>query len=349
MAESTIGWLHPPRGYKPAPAGTPGLPGYTANFWHGCSKVDAGCRNCYAERRANRHLLPLWRQQAAIGGPVWGPHAPRHILDAKATRKLRAELRKWNREAEADGEQRFVFGGSHCDWLEDRAELAPQRRELIAAIEECRWLRWLMLTKRPENFARLVPEWQADGAPGHVWFGISASDQETLDAKLDAFAAARAKFKFLSLEPLIGEVDLRRALAVPGLIWGIIGGESGARAKVRPFHLRAARSAVRQLSNAGKAVFCKQLGAFVLGSPRCAGCEGKVFEGSICERCGDTVELVLTDAQGRLVDGEPRAGTWYQRVLHLKHPKGENPGEWPPDLQVQEWPTGASYVWGAAA
>jgi protein gp37 len=365
MAESTIGWLHPPPGYKPAPAGTPGLPGYTVNFWHGCTKVDAGCKNCYAERRAGRKLLPLWREQAAKGGPVWGPNAPRHILDAKATRKLRADIRRWNREAEAATEPRFVFASSHCDVLEDegREDVAAQRRELIAAIEESRWLRWLFLTKRPENFERLIPEWRKDGAPGHVWFGISASDQQTLDDKLDAWAAARAKFKFLSLEPLIGEIDLRRALAVPGMVWGIVGGESGARAKVRPFYLRAARRVVRQLGDAGRAAFVKQLGARVIGVPACRGCEDEMDEGDVCHVCGDVVEVALADMEsGLLIEGrapgdgkshpegawQPRPGTGFVRVLHLQHEKGENPGEWPPDLRVQEWPTGASYVWGAA-
>jgi hypothetical protein len=82
-----------------------------------------------------------------------------------------------------------------------------------------------------------------------------------------------------------------------------------------------------------------------------------MHEGVVCERCGDTVEIALVSSEGKeIADDNLKVrvearlvGASYHRVLHLKHEKGEDPGEWPPDLRVQEWPTGASYVWGSAA
>lgn len=348
MAESTIGWLHPPPGNRPAPAGTPGVIGYTVNFWIGCAKHDAGCKHCYAERRAKRHLLPIFREAAAVGLPVWGVDAPRHFTDPV---KLRRDIDRWNREAAEALEPRMVFGGSQNDWLEDREDLVEARAHLIAAIEATPALRWVMLTKRPGNFAKLVPRWQEHGTPSNVWFGISASDQQTLDDKLPAFEAVNARHKLISGEPLIAEVDWRRALRIPGMMWLILGGESESAAKARPCFVSAIESGVRQARDAGRAVIVKQLGSFPVGVPSCPGCEGDMFEGSICQFCGDEVELVLLSKSGQVVDDREAAGdgATYHRVLHLTHKKGELPGEWPPGCQVQEWPTGARYVFGGAA
>lgn len=78
-------------------------------------------------------------------------------------------------------------------------------------------------------------------------------------------------------------------------------------------------------------------GSVPVGAPPCAGCEGTVFEGSTCERCGDVAELV------------PLPGGELGRVLHLAHGKGEDPREWPADLRVQEWPDGSAYTFEEAA
>lgn len=350
MAESTIGWLHPPPGLGPAPAGTPGMPGYTVNFWNGCAKADAGCTNCYAERRAERHLLQIFRDAAAAGQPVWGPNAPRHIKTGRALHALHRDIARWNREAEAAGERRLVFGGSQMDWLEDRRDLDAPRRELIAAIEASPWLQWIQLTKRPENFARLVPEWAVKGCPANVWFGISASNQQTLDDKLEAFRAVPARFKVISGEPLIGMVDWREALKIPGLVWLILGGESGGRDKVRGCIVDAIAAGVDQARDRGVACFVKQLGAVVFGAPDCLACADKPHRAR-CTACGDRVERVLVARTGRLcpeADRDLAEGATYRRLLHLVHPKGEDPLEWPRRVQVQEFPTGARFVYREA-
>lgn len=111
------------------------------------------------------------------------------------------------------------------------------------------------------------------------------------------------------------------------LRWVIVGGESGDNA--RPCAEAWVRDTAKQVAvaksrGANVALFVKQLGSRPTGSPDCTGCEGEQFEGTACLRCGDTVELA---------DG--------MRVLHLKHGKGEDPGEWSPDLRVQEFPVPA--------
>lgn len=352
MGESSIGWLHPPPNAGRAPFGTLGQPGYTVNFWIGCTKVDPECANCYAEREAERGRLPTFREQNRLHLPVWGPKAPRHIV-TQATLRM---VDRFNREAEAENYPRWIFGGSQMDWLEDRPDLVEPRARLLAAMERTRWLRWIMLTKRPENFARLVPQW-AGSVPDNVWIGISAGSQESLDSKLEAFAAIPSTRKMISGEPLLERVDWRAALRIPFVRWIIFGGESGPRGKVRANHLSWMRDGVDQARAAGVAPFVKQLGAKVLGAPSCVGCEDEMHEDDICGTCGDTVELALVNtATGKLVrgagdgrtypegEGAPMPGTGYERVVHLKHCKGEDWREWPPDLLVQEWPDGAGYT-----
>lgn len=338
MGESSIGWLHPPAHGRQVPWGEPGMPGYTANPWVGCQRRDPECENCYAERRAGRRLLPSQKDRSL---PVWGPQAPRHMT-SEGTLAL---VRRWHRAAEAAGEHRLIFGGSQMDWLEDRADVTARREWLLDTIEATPHLRWIMLTKRPENFARLVGRWRG-GCPRNVWVGISAGSQRSLDRQLEAFERIPAAIKLISGEPLIAPVDFTAALKVAR--WLILGGESGARPPrgrarrdrrqgiVRPCDLEIMRAGVRAARAAGRHIYVKQLGAFPLGAPSCAGCEGVMFEGEVCERCGDEVELA-EDASGRLA-----------RVLHLKHPKGEDPSEWPLDLRIQEWPCGAAYLHGGA-
>ena len=160
MGESSIGWLHPPAHGRRVPFVAGGQPGYSVNYWIGCSKVDPECKHCYAEREAERRRLPTFRDRSL---PVWGQHAPRHFTTAATLRKVKA----WDREAAEAGWPRLIFGGSQMDWLEDRADLVERRAMMLDAIEQAPNLRWILLTKRPENFARLAPRWRA-GVPAHV-------------------------------------------------------------------------------------------------------------------------------------------------------------------------------------
>lgn len=332
MGESSIGWLHPPRRSARVPFGTPGRIGYTLNAWIGCAKVDQECKFCYAERETGRGRLPIFKEQLDAGRPVWGVDAPRHVVSEATIR----QCIRWNREAEADLDPRLVFGGSQMDWLEDRPELAAPRarlRELIAATP---WLRWILLTKRPGNFAALVPEWRS-GVPDNVWIGISAGSQPSLDAKLDDLERIPARYKIASVEPMIGPVDFARALRIRELVWFLFGGESGARAKVRPCDLGWIDRGVKQVGDAGRFRFVKQLGAVPIGAvPGCLGCENEMHEGERCRLCGDVVEIRPT--------GDGR----FARVLHLPG-KGDDPALWPARLRVQEWIDGSAYVVAGAA
>lgn len=235
MGESTsISWTH-----------------HTFNPWWGCVKVSPGCTNCYAEtfsRRAGQH--------------VWGKDAPRRFFGDKHWN----EPLEWNRAAKAAGEWRRVFCASMADWLEIRPDLIEPRARLLELVYRTRDLNWLLLTKRPECFvqamrqvvessknaegAAIAERWLLKVPPDNAWVGVTTENQEMADKRIPALLKIAAKIRFLSVEPMLGPVNImqpllkhkfkwcegvtmdhasmsRRIADMPWLQWVICGGESG--------------------------------------------------------------------------------------------------------------------------
>ena len=214
---------------------------HTFNPWIGCTKVSAACDFCYAEKWDHRYT----------GGTRWGPHA-----DRTRTKNWSAP-RKWNREAEKTGVRPRVFCASLADVFDNHRSILPEWREdLWKLIDETPNLDWLLLTKRPQNIMKMIPERWRDGLPSHVWIGTTVEDQKSADQRIPALLQVPAAIRFLSCEPLLGFVDLndhlwgpvkpcarcprdewcdcyalkRRELEnEPALHWVIAGGESGAQ------------------------------------------------------------------------------------------------------------------------
>jgi protein gp37 len=119
---------------------------------------------------------------------------------------------------------------------------------------------YIVLTKRPATAAVFLRE-ELRGSPEDEWpnvaIGYSASDQRSLDAGAGQLLECRAACRVLSLEPLIGPVDLSGC--IEGVHWVIVGGESGPGArKMQPEWVA---SVVVQCQCAGVPVFFKQWGS----------------------------------------------------------------------------------------
>ena len=249
----------------------------------GCSIVSPGCRDCYAMRDGHRlganpktaHYAGL-TEIAANGKPIWNGQVRfvEHALD----RPLR-----WRRP-------RAIFVNSMGDlfhesvpdeWI-DRVfsvmALASQHRFQVLTKRAERMRNYLhpddiertkSIVSHMDNFAAPTP-YQLPAWPlPNVWLGVSAEDQKTAEARIPFLLDTPAAIRFLSAEPLLGPIDLRRlrlgrdhcdlyltdrelyldALtgtheglakdgplpqALAGLDWVIAGGESGAKA--RPMH-----------------------------------------------------------------------------------------------------------------
>lgn len=203
---------------------------HTFNPWWGCLKVSPACKHCYAETWAQRLGLELW------GG---AKSERRFFSDAHWKDPL-----KWNAQAQRAGERRRVFCASMADVFEDRADLEPWRERLWPIIEQTPYLDWLMLTKRPENVAHSVP-WKRKW-PGNVWLGTTVETQEYAIERIPLIADLPAAVRFISCEPLLGPLKLKRWLRPAdkrrGINWVIAGGESGHHSRpMNPLWVEALR------------------------------------------------------------------------------------------------------------
>lgn len=179
----------------------------TFNPWIGCTKVSPACDHCYAE---------AWDRRFAVSG-----HAMRWGAKAQRTRTSAANWRqplRWNAQADAfeaaHGRRRRVFCASLADVF-DAEVPAAWRAELFALIAATPRLDWLLLTKRIGNVARMIeaPGMQKCGLPPHVWLGATVVNQAEADRDIPKLLATPAAVRFLSIEPMLGPVDLRAHLA----------------------------------------------------------------------------------------------------------------------------------------
>ena len=207
MENSKIEWTH-----------------HTANLWHGCTKVHEGCNNCYAETLSKR-----W------GNDVWGNDKPRKIINSVFN-----ELDKFQKIAKEANEMQRVFVGSMMDIFEKPMPTIDSkgtevvnistgmiRDTFFTRISENRYpnLMFLLLTKRPSNINKYIPEIWKQTPPVNVMFGTSPVNQETFDNLVKQLLQVKGK-RFLSVEPQLDNILLSSEYK-NDIDWIIQGGESG--------------------------------------------------------------------------------------------------------------------------
>lgn len=231
----------------------------TWNPWYGCTKVSAGCDNCY-----------MFRQMRQYG------RDPEKVQRSKT---MFAQPLKWK-------EARRVFTCSWSDWFHKDADV--WRDEAWAVIKATPQHTYQILTKRPGRIARHLPaDWGA-GYP-NVWLGVSIESQQTAH-RMKQLKAIPAAVRWLSCEPLIAPLHFNFHLPSPsekwpnstyefaglrGIDWLVVGGESGPDGVRREMDLTWARALQSECRDAGTAFFFKQrsgrTGNNILDTPRRAG------------------------------------------------------------------------------
>lgn len=284
---------------------------HTFNPWIGCAKISDGCKNCYAEAMMDKRY----------GKVKWGVQGKR-IRTSAANWKKPLE---WNRQifvqcvmcgwrgnksghafcpvcgnAECRPVRARVFCASLADVFEDkldqRKEIQHWRFDLFRLIDSTPSLDWLLLTKRPENVMDMLRHDWADQLPSNVWIGTSVENQEQADTRIPELLKIPASVRFLSMEPLLGEVDLISSHfgLLPGIHWVIVGGESGANA--RPMHPAWVRSIRDQCMTARVPFFFKQWGEWFP-------CFDSTVSSQYLFSDGERVARIGKKAAGRLLDG----------------------------------------------
>ncbi len=288
----------------------------------GCSKITPGCKFCYAERE--------WRRLSA------NPKAPvyfgRAFTDVRGHEDRLDPPLRWRRP-------RKIFVNSMSDLFHESVPDAFIDR-VFAVMALSPQHTFQVLTKRPERMrdyldarcdnrehaiGKQMIELSAGRDPGlpelplpNVCLGVSAENQDTADERILLLIQTPAAVRWVSLEPLIGPVDLEEvpvgmfgplrphggvSAENPRLDWVVVGGESGPHA--RPFDLAWARQIIEQCKTAGVPCFMKQLGAHpgYRGQPPLDGWHDLY-------------------SNGEILRGRPNS----------------DPAAWPADLRVREWP-----------
>lgn len=120
-------------------------------------------------------------------------------------------------------------------------------------MEEAHWHTFQVLTKRPERMAEVLSSDAFKILP-NVWLGTSVESQDYI-ARLDQLRLTPAAVRFISFEPLVGQISDAN---LAGLHWAIVGGESGPRA--RPMEKSWVRAIRRLCREQRVAFFFKQWG-----------------------------------------------------------------------------------------
>lgn len=295
--------------------------------WH-CERYSPGCTNCYAET-FNGRMLPN-------GGTGFEyVRGSRDRVETFVDDAVLAQPLRWRKA-------KRVFVCSMTDlfgeWVTDE-----QIDSVFAVMAWTPRHTFQVLTKRPERMRAWIRDTQTNvierggwfrnpenggRSPGrntknptargtwplpNVWLGVSVEDQKRADERIPVLMDTPAAVHFLSVEPLLEEVDLQfdagfenglHWVDAPRPDWVIVGGESGPGARV--CHVDWIRSIVQQCKAASVACFLKQLGA---------------------EPHANTPPAVLRP-------GGPATYAFYAG----KDRKGGDIAAWPEDLRVRQFP-----------
>lgn len=228
---------------------------------HYCEKVSPGCKNCYASRLQSRFGMPPFAEQDLDGNIE-------NYLDEKVLAQILRHRKParifWNDMSDA-------FGSWVPDeWLDRMFAVMALTPHLTHQVLTKRSKRMRGYFANPltrhrvfQHRARLITRAQGETAwpLPNLWLGVSVEDQKRADERIPDLLATPAAVRFLSCEPLLGNIDLSAFLAISLIITG---GESGNRA--RPMHPDWARSIRDQCVMAGVPFFFKQWGTWEVAS-----------------------------------------------------------------------------------
>lgn len=202
----------------------------------GCTKISAGCDNCYAERFSERFRGVR-------------DHPFKNGFDLTLRPNRVEQPLTWKKP-------KMVFVNSMSDLFHKKIPRHYIER-VFETMENAHWHIFQVLTKRSSLMRDFINHrYKSEPVPEHIWMGASVEDY-TKRSRIKHVQDTNASVRFLSIEPLIGppgKMDLK------GIKWVIVGGESGPSA--RPMQLSWVRSVRDQCVEQMIPLFFKQWGGF---------------------------------------------------------------------------------------
>lgn len=185
---------------------------WTEAAWNptsGCSKISPGCKNCYAKKEA-AWLKRLGQEKYKNGF--------RLTLHPDVVSSFYEKAKGWKKS-------KLVFVNSMSDLFHEDIPL-DFIKSVFDVMNRLPRQRFLVLTKRSARLRELSAHltWSEN-----IMMGVSVENEDYLFRVAD-LKATPAKFKMLSLEPLLGPLP---SLDLSGIDWVACGGESAARSDVR--------------------------------------------------------------------------------------------------------------------
>jgi protein gp37 len=203
------------------------------NFATGCNKISAGCANCYSLDRLIPRLKRMGQAKYANG--------EKFTVHESA---MYAPL-KWKKP-------KRIFVNSVSDTFHHEMPHSVLDRFFDEVVMKTPQHSYLILTKRANS---MNVYFEDHPAPNNVWAGVTAENQERADHNLPGLHDIKATVRFVSVEPMLGPVDL--SAYAEWLDWIIIGGESGPKQRIIP--VQYIRDLVHQGKQMGIPVFLKQM------------------------------------------------------------------------------------------
>lgn len=183
---------------------------WTESTWNpvtGCTKISDGCVNCYACKMANR--LRLMGNEKYTNG-----------FELTMHEGCLEDPLKWKKPS-------LIFVNSMSDLFHEDIPFSFIE-SVFDVMNRASWHTFQVLTKRADRLAELAGRlnWTEN-----IWQGVTVENERYLD-RIEALRTVPAKIRFISFEPLLGEIQ---NVNLQGIDWAIIGGESGPKARaMRP-------------------------------------------------------------------------------------------------------------------
>lgn len=229
---------------------------WTEETWNpivGCSKVSAGCKNCYAEVMAKR--------LQAIGTKGYENGFKLTLMPDRLAQPMKKK------------KATTYFVNSMSDLFHEKVPF-EYIEQIISVINQTPQHRYQILTKRAEIMEEFF---NTREVPHNAWLGVSVENRKSGVPRIDKLRNINAKIRFLSIEPLLEDLE---TINLSDIHWAIVGGESGVNA--RPMQLQWIINIKQQCEKYDTAFFFKQWGTWGADNKkRSKKANGRELEGKI--------------------------------------------------------------------